>query len=92
MPDTVFYSLPAEQALPGMSTADGQHVTDVDRFDDRVQLYVYTPRPDDPDQDISNRSDPETRVFARDERVDLAVFSTTAVDASEWDDAEVRTD
>jgi hypothetical protein len=74
-----FYSLPAHKLTAGMSTADGQDITDVWYTDELVGYDTYTPA-DDPDEDDYNRSMPDDRIAGRDELVDLAVFSNTQVD------------
>jgi hypothetical protein len=84
----IFYTLPAQNLVEGVSTADGQDVISVDVGDDgMVFAQVYTPRSDDPEQDASNRGAPESRLYRVDDRVDLAVFSDTEVDLSEHDAA-----
>ena len=77
---TEFYQLPARLLRPGMSTADGQDITDVEPAGDLVLYHTYTPRPDDGDEDENNYSAPDGRVSARDELIDLAVFPDTEVD------------
>jgi hypothetical protein len=74
-----FYKLPAHKLRAGMSTADGQDITDVWYTDELVGYDTYTPA-DDPDEDDYNRCMPDARVTGRDELVDLAVFSNTQVD------------
>lgn len=88
-PDPIFYSLLAEHLVEGMSTADGQDFVDVSVDDRNVYTHVYTPRSDDPDQDASNRSETEARVYRIDERVDLAVFPDTTIDGTEYPTAEL---
>lgn len=86
---TIFYSLPAELLDVGMSTDDGQDILTVDTGA-LVIFDVYTPA-DDPDEDAGRRCAPESRVARRGERVELAVFSNTLVDASSYPQAEMRT-
>lgn len=78
----VFYSLPAELARVGMSTADGQDVIGVRIKGDDVLYDVYTARSDDPAQDAETGSGPEGRIAKRGDRVDLAVFPDTDTDGS----------
>lgn len=78
--ETQFYQLPARLLQPGMSTADGQDITDVAPAGDLVLYHTYTPRRDDPDQDEDNYSTPDGRVSPRDELIGLAVFPDTEVD------------
>ena len=80
---TEFYTAKAQDIVEGVSTADGQDVIDVYHDDNYVSLTVYTPRSDDPEQDEQNRSEPETRIYDYDEKVDLAVFEDTEVDLRE---------
>lgn len=85
----IFYTLPAPKLEEGMSTDDGQDILDVDDDGEKwVWVRVYTPRSDDPELDAENRCEPETRGYERDRRVDLAVFSDTPVNGSEYPDAE----
>ncbi len=77
---TEFYQLPAHQLRPGMSTADGQDITDVEPAGDLVLYHTYTPRPDDEDADEDNYSAPDGRVSSQDELISLAVFPDTQVD------------
>lgn len=79
MSETRFYTAPAAQLVEGVSTADGQDVLSVRADGDYVSATVYTPRSDDPGLDARNRSDPETRIYRRDEMVALAEFSDTTV-------------
>lgn len=79
-----FYTLPAHKLAAGMSTADGQDITDVwfAKGGQLVGYDTYTPA-DDPDTDDYNRSMPDDRIAGRDELVDLAVFCNTEVDGRE---------
>lgn len=61
---TVFYTLPASDLEPGLSTADGQYILSVDSDGDAVLYTVATPGYDDT----------ETRIAPVDERVELAEF------------------
>lgn len=78
----IFYSLPAHRLLEGLSTDDGQDILGVSSPDDgpHVIAEVYTPRPDDPELDEHNRLNTESRIYSRDELVDLAVFADTTID------------
>ncbi|WP_157224304.1 hypothetical protein [Nocardia paucivorans] len=79
-----------ESVTVGMSTDDGRDVTDVTVCaDGSVLVEVYTPRSDDPVQDMINRREPETRVFRVGERIGLAVFGDTRVDGSTLPDARL---
>lgn len=88
---TIFYSLPAELLDAGMSTADGQDILTVDAGHDGLVIFdVYTPA-DDPDEDAGRQCAPESRVTRRGERVELAVFSNTSVNASTYPQAKMHT-
>lgn len=89
----IFYTLPADQVIEGMSTDDGQDFLEdvaVPWGGDGKWLgaHVYTPH-DDEDQDDENRSGPEYRMYQAGERVALAVFADTDIDGSEWPDAVI---
>ena len=77
----VFYSLPAHRLAEGMSTADGQDITDVWYDAERgiVGYDTYTPS-GDPDEDAYNQAATDDRVAGWDDLVDLAVFGNTEVD------------
>lgn len=83
--DAIFYSLPANRLVAGMSTADGQDITNVwlDHERKLVGYDTYTPRPDDPGQDADNQCAPDGRIATWDEPVDLAVFADTEIDGRE---------
>lgn len=81
-PKTIFYQLPARLLEAGMSTDDGQDVLKVTEHGGDVLYHVYTPRPDDPEQDEYNQCCAEGRMRKRDDRVDLAVFEDTQTDGS----------
>lgn len=87
---TIFYSLPAPLVQPGMSTDDGQDVLEVSEHNRSLYATVYTPRPDDPDIDATNRSGPELRVYDIGALIPLAVFDDTAVDLSQHPQARDR--
>lgn len=74
-PQTEFYSLPAHQLRAGMSTADGQDITDVELDEDR-RLVLY-------DTVTPGHEDGDDRCAQWDEQVDLAVFEDTEVDGRE---------
>lgn len=80
----IFYTLPARELVEGMSTDDGQDVLDV-TWDDNgtIAAHVYTPRPDDPDQDAENAAAPDLRIYEPLEPVGLAVFPDTQVDGTD---------
>ena len=80
---TLFYKLPAALLVEGVSTDDGQDVLSVHDWGESISTAVYTPRSDDPAIDELNRTQPETRIWRRDELVDLAVFTDTEVDLSD---------
>lgn len=79
---TVFYELPVGSVRPGMWTNDAQEITDVYASGDCIMVSVYTPRPDDPDEDEYNASTPETRIFSPGDYVGLMWCEDTPVDAS----------
>lgn len=74
-----FYSLPAELVKIGMSTDDGQDVVNVNNDGTWVSIEVYTPRPDDPEQDAENRNETETRMHKVGEPVNLAAFEDSEI-------------
>lgn len=78
----IFYTLPAERLVPGVSTDDGQDVLAVEDHAGARYASVYTPRPDDPAADAYNRATTELRIYAHGSRVALAVFDDTEVDLS----------
>ncbi|MGN2642315.1 hypothetical protein ACTD5D_40330 [Nocardia takedensis] len=77
-----FYSLPAELTEVGMSTDDGQDVIAVEVIDGYVLFDVYTPYPDDSDEDENRRCSPEGRILPLGDRIELAVFPDTVIDGS----------
>jgi hypothetical protein len=86
--DPIFYTLPARCVEEGMSTADGQDVIEVDKqFEGQIGLEVYTPYPEDPEQDEENLADSHYRLYPADERLHMAVFEDTEVDGSKYDEA-----
>lgn len=85
----VFYSLPANAMLAGMSTADGQDVLSVTIADGMVFAPVYTPS-EDPDEDNDRQCAPDSRMYEHDEMVDLAVFPDTDVDGTAHPLAVIR--
>ncbi|MBR7830452.1 hypothetical protein KDK95_29395 [Actinospica sp. MGRD01-02] len=87
--DPVFYRLPARMLEVGMSTDDGQDILTLMPGDEWIIASVYTPRPDDPEQDEANRGETESRMYRPGEPVDLAVFADTLVDGSGLPEAEL---
>lgn len=92
------YTLPAHRLAAGMSTDDGQDIIEVTvQHGDApgtgsVIVSVYTPRSDDPEQDEQNQGEPETRIYAYDEVVNLAVFTDTEVDGRDLTGDEPEVD
>lgn len=82
----LYYRLPVECLVEGVSTADGQDVLKVRRAKgyrgspEMVLFEVYTPRSDDPKADDYNRRTSETRFADVGEPVELCVFSDTVTD------------
>ena len=85
----VFYRLPARLLQVGMSTDDGKDILTLLPGDEWIIASVYTPRPDDLEQDEANRDESESRMYRPDEPVDLAAFSDTSVDGSGLPEAEL---
>lgn len=88
-PAPVFYSLPAEHLEAGMSTDDGQDILATDIVDGQVLFDVYTPA-DDPRENEDRQCCPEGRMQPVGERVELAVFPDTEVDATTHEHAIVH--
>lgn len=88
--EPLFYSLPAALLDVGMSTDDGQDILTVNVGPELVVFDVYTPS-DDPDEDTDRRLTPEARAVPPGQRVTLAVFGDTAVNASTYPQAIVAT-
>lgn len=83
----LFYWVPAECLVEGVSTDDSQDVLSVRRVSafrgpEMVNFEVYTPRRDDPGIDSENRDYSESRCAAVGELVELCVFIDTVVDLS----------
>lgn len=78
---TVFYQLRASLLREGMSTADGQDLTEdaQDSGNGWVSAHVYTPS-GDPGEDDASYSAPEARMWRAEDLVDMAVFPDTRVD------------
>lgn len=88
MTDPVFYSLPPSDLEVGMSTDDGQDIVELTPDEDGwIFADVYTPCPDDPEQDESNREHTVCRPYRPGKRVSLAVFPDTDTDGSEYPNA-----
>ncbi|OHU47258.1 hypothetical protein BKG82_26755 [Mycobacteroides chelonae] len=79
----LFYELPVEAVRAGVSTDTAQEVLSADFSDKQyVQLETYTPRSDNAALDREYRERSEARLVARGTRLQLCVFSDTAVDLS----------
>ncbi|SIC63906.1 Uncharacterised protein [Mycobacteroides abscessus subsp. abscessus] len=81
----LFYWVPAECLVEGVSTDDGQDVLSVRRVSafrgpEMVNFEVYTPRRDNPGIDSENRDYSESRYAPVGELVELCVFIDTVVD------------
>jgi len=87
----VFYTLPVEQVVPGMSTSDGQDFLDAPVGETAagglLWAHVYTPAIDKV-IDSDRRAAPEARGYTAGSRVSLAVFGDTKIDGSSWPDAQ----
>lgn len=88
------YTLPAYRLTAGMSSDDGQDIFEVTVMHEAGTIIasVYTPRSDDPEQDEQNQAEPETRIYALNEIVSLAIFADTEVDGCDLEDDETAPD
>jgi hypothetical protein len=88
--DVIFYTIPAEDIVDGMSTADGQDVLEVTETnsDGNVFVDVYTPA-DDPEEDEDNRCGPDCRIYPAGKLIEMATFENSEVDGSSYDRAVV---
>ena len=82
MSEELFYAVPAECVAAGTSTADGHDIRAVYDWGSQVAVSLYVRHSTTPGLHPARRKEPETRIYARGELVELCVFTDTELDQS----------